>query len=140
MSDALIIALATAAYGTLHSLLASLTVKAWIRGRLGPQADRFYRLTYNYIAIISFLPVPALLAWRPGAVVYRLNSPWAAMAVAGQILSAALLCIGLLQTDAWSFLGLRQLRELPQAPSRFVATGLDRWVRHPLYTAGLFLI
>ena len=126
--------------GPLHSLLASLTVKAWIRGRLGPQADRFYRLTYNCIAIISFLPVPALLAWRPGAVVYRLNSPWAAMAVAGQILSAAWLCIGLLQTDAWSFLGLRQLRELPQAPSRFVATGLDRWVRHPLYTAGLFLI
>ena len=62
------------------------------------------------------------------------------MAVAGQILSAALLCIGFLQADTWSFLGLRQLREIPRAPSRFVATGLYRWVRHPLYAAGLFLI
>ena len=140
MSDALIVALAASAYGALHSLLASLTVKAWIRQRLGPQADRFYRLIYNCLALISILPIPALLVWRPGLVIYRLDSPWGAMAVVGQLLSAALLSIGFLQTDVWSFLGLRQLRGLPPAPPRFVATGLYRWVRHPLYTAGLFLI
>jgi protein-S-isoprenylcysteine O-methyltransferase Ste14 len=140
MFDALIVALAVAAYGALHSLFASLTVKAWIRQCLGPQADRFYRLTYNCVALLSLLPIPALLIWRPGVVLYRLDSPWGAMAVIGQLLSAALLCIGFLQTDAWSFLGLRQLRGLPQTPPRFVATGLYRWVRHPLYTAGLFLI
>jgi protein-S-isoprenylcysteine O-methyltransferase Ste14 len=140
VSDALVIALAVAAYGVLHSLLASTGAKRWFRIRLGPSVDRFYRLAYNLFAVVSFLPVLALLVWQPGAVVYQLGPPWIAIAVTGQLLSAALLGIGLLQTDAWSFLGLRQLMGTSQAPSRLVSTGLYRCVRHPLYTAGLLLV
>jgi protein-S-isoprenylcysteine O-methyltransferase Ste14 len=140
MPEALVIALAVATYGLLHSLLASASVKRWFRTRLGPSVDRFYRLAYNLFALVSFVPVLALLVWRPGAVVYRLGPPWIAIAVTGQLLSAALLGIGLLQANAWSFLGLQPLMGTSQAPSRLVTTGLYRWVRHPLYTAGLLLI
>jgi len=47
----------------------------------------------------------------------------------------------LLQTDLWSFLGLQQLfgTELDNQ-KELVIRGLYKWVRHPLYTAGLLFI
>jgi protein-S-isoprenylcysteine O-methyltransferase Ste14 len=140
MSDALIIALTVVAYGVLHSLLASSAVKLWFRNRLGARVDRFYRLAYNSFAIISFLPTFALLVWQPGILLYRLGPPWAALAMAGQVLSTVLLVIGFLQTDVRSFLGLRQLTAEREHTPHLVVRGLYHWVRHPLYTAGLFLI
>jgi len=140
MLDPLLVLLAVAAYSVVHSLLASLGVKRRVRARFGPGVDRVYRLGYNLFAIVSFLPVLAILAWRPGALIYRLDLPWAAVAIAGQLSALALLAVGVLQTDAWSFLGLRQLAQAGETPPRLVVTGLYRWVRHPLYTAGLLLL
>jgi protein-S-isoprenylcysteine O-methyltransferase Ste14 len=140
MLDPLILLLAVGAYGAVHSLLASLTVKRRIRARFGPAVDRLYRLGYNLFAVVSFLPVLAILAWRPGMLIYRLGLPWAAIAFAGQAAALALLALGVLQTDAWSFLGLRQLTQTGESAPRLVVTGLYRWVRHPLYTAGLLFL
>ncbi len=132
---------AVAAYGVFHSLLASLGAKRLARRAFGPRADRVYRLLFNAIGGLTLLPVLAVPALRPGAVLYRLVMPWSGMALAGQALSVAALAVGLLQTDAWHFLGLRQLSEQKGAtPPTLVTTGLYRWVRHPLYTAGLALI
>ena len=48
---------------------------------------------------------------------------------------------GLLQTGVWSFLGFEQvLSSSPDASSQMVTNGFYRWVRHPLYTAGLVFI
>jgi methanethiol S-methyltransferase len=140
MAHVLIVSLTTTIYGVLHSLLASATAKDWIRGRFGPSTDRLYRLGYNAIAVITFLPVLAALVARPGEILYQLGSPWNAAAIAGQLLCLVVVGLGLLQSDAWSFLGLRQLAGTARAPSHLVATGLYRWVRHPLYTAGLAFI
>ena len=140
MSDALLIALATAAYGALHSLLASPAVKRRFRDRLGPQVDRFYRLAYNAFAVLSSLPLLALLVWRPGALLYRFRQPWTTIAVAGQLLAFALLVVGFRQSDVRSFLGLSQWTGEHKRAPRLVIQGLYRWVRHPLYTAGLILI
>ena len=53
----------------------------------------------------------------------------------------SLLAAGLLQTDAWHFLGLRQLISTSnEDPPRLQIHGLYRWVRHPLYSAGLLFI
>jgi protein-S-isoprenylcysteine O-methyltransferase Ste14 len=56
--------------------------------------------------------------------------------------AVAALFAGLIQTDAWSFLGFRQLVQPANAnqPARLVLKGFYRWVRHPLYTAGLVFI
>jgi protein-S-isoprenylcysteine O-methyltransferase Ste14 len=141
MFGPLAVAAGIIAYGAVHSLLASVAVKQWTRTRFGPRTDRFYRLAYNAFAVVSFVPVLALLAWLPGTRIYGLPLPWSALAVMGQAGALLLLTAGLMQTDPWSFLGLRQAAEgTPAEPARLIVTGLYRWVRHPLYTAGLLLL
>jgi len=141
MFEPLAIVAGVLAYGLVHSLLASVRVKQWARSHLGRGTDRFYRLAYNAFAVVSFVPVLALLAWLPGKTIYQLRLPWSALALTGQAAALMTLAAGLLQTDPWSFLGLRQVTEgTPAEPGQLMVTGLYRWVRHPLYTAGLLLI
>jgi len=133
--------LAVAAYGALHSVLASLWAKRLARGSLGEAGARAYRLAYNVVAVLTLLPVLAVPAVSPGSELYRVRLPWVALTLAGQGLALAALAFGLLQTDPWHFLGVRQLVEKEgERPSRLVVSGLYRWVRHPLYTAGLVFI
>lgn len=141
ITSAVITFLAAAAYGMVHSLLASLPVKARARRLFGPLADRFYRLVYNVIAAISFLPVLALTAALPGRTLYRLQPPWSVIALGIQSLAFLALILGVLHTGAGSFLGLRQLVDpMETGTPRLVVRGLYRFVRHPLYTAGLLFI
>jgi len=141
ISAALMTLAAVAAYGLLHSLLASLWAKRLVRRAFGPRADRAYRLMFNVIGGLSLVPVLAVAAMNPGLLLYRLRLPWSALALTGQAVSLAVLAAGLLQTDAWHFLGLRQLTQPdPEAVPKMVTTGLYRCVRHPLYTAGLVFL
>jgi len=139
--SAVIIFLSVAVYGLVHSLLASLTAKARVRRLFGPRADRYYRLVYNGFAAVTFLPVLALAAALPGKTLYRVYLPWTLLTLAGQCLAVAALAVGVLQTGAGSFLGLRQLIAPPETGApRLVVTGLYRYMRHPLYSAGLLFI
>jgi protein-S-isoprenylcysteine O-methyltransferase Ste14 len=136
-----IILLAVALYGILHSLLASKSAKALAQRWLGASAERGYRLAYNLFAGVSLLPVLALPALLPDSPLYRIPSPWAYLALAVQGLALLALLVGLWQTGVWSFLGLEQLlRPVGGGNSRLVVRGLYRWVRHPLYTAGLVFL
>ena len=133
--------LAMAAYGILHSLLASLAVKAAARRALGQLAPRGYRLAYNFLAVLSFLPVLALVAVLPDRTLYRIPYPWVLLTSTLQILAVLALLVGVVQTGLWSFLGVQQLFSLDEAqPPRLVVHGLYRRVRHPLYSAGLAFI
>lgn len=130
-----------ALYGLVHTLLASLTFKAWIQRLLGEWYKRTYRLAYNLFAIISLLPVLALPALLPDQRLYLIPFPFALVTLALQGLAVVALLLGLLQTGVWSFLGIRQLGgDNPSGPSKLVVNGLYRWVRHPLYSAGLVFI
>jgi protein-S-isoprenylcysteine O-methyltransferase Ste14 len=128
--------IAVAAYAALHSLLASRWAKARSRVLLGSGADRVYRLIFNVLGVLTFLPVLVILALEPGRRLYAVAWPWSALFLAGQAAAAAVVVIGIWQTDAWHFLGLRQLVQGDGPPSSLVTTGLYRHVRHPLYTAG----
>jgi protein-S-isoprenylcysteine O-methyltransferase Ste14 len=128
-------------YGLVHSLLASLTVKAWVQRALGDWGERLYRLAYNLFAVASLLPVLALPALLPDHRLYLIPFPLALLTLALQGLAVLALLVGLLQTGVWSFLGLSQLSGTnATGPSRLVIHGLYRWVRHPLYSAGLVFI
>ena len=128
-------------YGGLHSLMASNWAKNRVRRLLGSASDRWYRLAFNLLAAILFVPVLVVVALLPGTVIYALGLPWLFVFVGVQVLSLIVLGLGLLQTDALHFLGLRQLTQpAPDSPPRLVVSGLYRWVRHPLYTAGLAFI
>ena len=133
--------IAVAVYGALHSLLASNPVKQAFQRAFGQTSDRFYRLFFNIVGGLTFLPVLAVTALDPGQTLYHLAWPWALLTSVGQVLAAILLLLGLLQTDSLHFLGLRQISH-PEASDRsgLVINGLYCHVRHPLYSAGLLFI
>ncbi len=136
-----IILLSVLVYGFVHSLLATLAAKARARQWFGPGADRWYRLAYNAFGILTFLPILALTVSFTGEKLYVIPTPWSYITLVGQLLALLALVIGLLQTGIWSFLGFEQmLNPSPSSTSKLVTGGLYRWVRHPLYTAGLVFI
>ena len=136
-----IILLVILIYGLVHSLMASLQLKALARRWLGPSTGRWYRLVYNVIAGLSLLPILMLVGLLPDRQLYRITFPWVIATTTIQLLALAGLAIGLVQTGVWSFLGLSQLvRQEGSQTSQLVTGGLYRWVRHPLYTAGLLVV
>ena len=128
-------------YGFIHSLLATLAAKARARQWFGPGTDRWYRLAYNFLGILTFLPVLALTAGLPSQRLYEIPTPWSYVTLAGQLLALLALGIGLLQTGIWTFLGFEQMLNPSQdEPAQMVTRGLYRWVRHPLYFATVVIL
>ncbi|NJD59027.1 MAG: hypothetical protein C3F13_17125 [Anaerolineales bacterium] len=136
-----LILLAVLAYGLFHTLLASIQVKARARHWMGPSFERSYRLAYNFIAIITLLPILLLPILLEDEELYFIPFPWLILTCTLQLIAIVALLIGLRQTGITSFLGLRQAF-LPEdtTPPRLVTDGFYRYVRHPLYTAGLVFI
>jgi protein-S-isoprenylcysteine O-methyltransferase Ste14 len=136
-----LILLAIATWGVVHSLLASKAVKRLARRWFGDLVDRGYRLVYNLISVITFLPLLALPLILPDRNLYKIPFPWLLLTTAVQLLAALSLVVGLLQTGVMSFLGLSQwVQGSGDGRSELIVHGLYRWVRHPLYTAGLVFI
>jgi methanethiol S-methyltransferase len=136
-----LILLAVLSYGLLHTLLASKKVKTLINNRFGSKTEQWYRLAYNLIAVFTLLPILLLPIIFPDKEIYRIHFPWIILTMAIQLSAVIFLYLGLRQTGITSFIGLRQLL-LPEdmTPPRLVTGGLYRFVRHPLYTAGLVFI
>jgi protein-S-isoprenylcysteine O-methyltransferase Ste14 len=132
--------LAVLIWGIIHSVTASLEVKDWLRRRLGDANMRFFRFGYNVFSVISFTPILWLMAVLPDQALYSIPAPWIYLTLAGQFAAIVVLVVGVLQTGALSFVGLRQLFEGNEHPPQLITRGLYRWVRHPLYTAGLLFI
>ncbi len=71
-----LILLAVVAYGLLHSLLASLTTKAHTRKWFGLTTDRWFRIAYNLIAVLTLLPILLLPILLIDKVIYVIHFPW----------------------------------------------------------------
>jgi protein-S-isoprenylcysteine O-methyltransferase Ste14 len=127
-------------WGVVHSLLASMPAKALARRLFGQGAERLYRLGYNLFAGASLLPTAWLLLVLPDRNLYTVLPPWAVLLLIGQLLALLALAIGVLQTGLLAFLGLSQLWSTQSGGTELVTRGLYRFVRHPLYTAGLAFI
>ncbi len=137
----LLIIISLAVYAGLHSLTAASGVKAWARRVFGPASDRWYRLVYNIVAVVTFLPILLLVALLPDRLLYLVPSPWRWLMVAGQVLALGGLTAAVAQTNAWHFLGLAQLFDpQPAQTGRLVVSGLYRWVRHPIYFFSLLFL
>jgi protein-S-isoprenylcysteine O-methyltransferase Ste14 len=137
----LVLILAIIAWGFVHSLLVTPATKARVNRWFGVGSERWYRLAYNIFSVITFLPILGLVAMDPGETLYVIPTPWSYLALAGQLLALAALGVGLLQTGLWTFLGFEQLLVKSEGgDAQMVTGGLYRWVRHPLYTAGLAFI
>jgi protein-S-isoprenylcysteine O-methyltransferase Ste14 len=138
----ILILLACAVWGLVHSWLASLQAKALARKLLGSAAmEQVYRLAYNIFGVLSFLPVLVLPVWLPDQGLYRIPLPWLLLTFAIQGLAALAIFIGVMQTGPLDFAGFRQLFRLADdRPPGLVISGLYRYVRHPLYSAGIVFL
>jgi protein-S-isoprenylcysteine O-methyltransferase Ste14 len=135
----LLLVVASALWGLVHSLTASIKFKEAIQRALGAAGMNWYRLFYNIFSAITFLPLLALAVALPDQFLYEIPDPWVDITLIIQLMAAIVLIVGVFQTDVWSFIGLRQISGV-SAESRIVTSGLYRFVRHPLYTAGLVFI
>lgn len=128
-----------ALWGIVHSWLASLGFKEFIRRSLGNGFMKLYRLLYNLFAVISILPVLYLMVALPNKMLYQIPSPWNSLMRVAQGISVIFLFVAVLQTDLLSFIGLRQLIEAEKRGS-LVTSGFYHFMRHPLYTFGLLVL
>lgn len=128
---------AAAAYGILHSVLASVKVK----NTLGKLLGRWYRLFFNAVAFVTLLPVLAVASVLPNQTLYVVPLPWRWGLLAVQGVAAVLAALAFIQTDIWHFLGVRQiLQNVPPNHTPFKEVGFYRWVRHPAYFFSLILL
>ena len=131
--------LSIALWGVVHSIMASLGFKDFLRRAFGSGFMKFYRLFYNLFSVLSFTPILYLMVTLQNSDLYRVPSPWNILMLAGQMLSMLLLFVAVLQTDTLSFVGLRQLVK-EEKQGKLVTSGFYRYIRHPLYTFGLLIL
>ena len=139
----LLMLLATAIYGVVHSFLAADTVKAAVERRTGRGAFRFYRLFYNLVASAAIAPLWLALTRFPDAPLYSIPFPQKVFFFALQAAAAAGLVASVAQTGVLSFLGIAQLSRpgaAKEEKTALVKTGLFRLVRHPAYSCGIAML
>jgi protein-S-isoprenylcysteine O-methyltransferase Ste14 len=131
-------------YFFIHSAMISITATEYMKRALG-ERYRFYRLFYNAVAIVTFIPVAMYTRSLDTEPVFR----WTGYL---KILQVLLISIGILlivsavrKYDMLQALGVRQIfsgashRVLAQK-GEILDTGILGLVRHPLYLAVLLLI
>ncbi|WP_241503890.1 methyltransferase family protein [Ferruginivarius sediminum] len=138
----LVYSLAWISFGAVHSLLAHPPVQQAMGRLFGSRT----RLAYNLIATVHIAAVLALGIWLLGGAADFALPAW--LRVAMWLLAGcgvAGLVVGLREYDMSRFSGTWQARHgtPPGAGDEdepLVTAGLHRYVRHPLYTAGMMLL
>lgn len=140
--SALSILLAFGLYSVIHSLLAAIKAKDLAAAMFGEEAiEKYYRLFFNIIGVVSLLPIMAMVALLPDQTLYNVPFPWLLLMVAVQLVGALVLAASLLQTGPFAFLGLTQpfVGKLNRE-AKLTTSGTYRFVRHPLYTGSLLFL
>jgi protein-S-isoprenylcysteine O-methyltransferase Ste14 len=130
-----------AVWSIVHSLLASLRAKRWAERALGSGVVRWYRIGFNVVAAITFLPLLGMVVLLPDRVLYVIPPSWRWLTLVGQTLALFALLRTLLQTGPLRFAGLAQL--LPSGSledESLQLRGFYCHVRHPLYLFSLVFV
>ena len=135
----LTIVLAVAVWGVVHSWLASLGAKEAATRRLGERLAQGHRILYNVFSVVTFAPILLLVGLLPDRILYLVKPPLEYVMLGGQLLAILAALVALKQTDALSFVGLKQLMG-QERPTILITSGLYRYVRHPMYFFALVFI
>ena len=139
---------ATAAFGVLHSMLASRAAKEAAAGLVGERnRDGLYRAFFNVQATVTTGMLVAYVARRPGRELYRVRGPARAAMHAGQAASLVMVVAAAHEVGMLRFGGLRSLAAwaaggpvppspeaqgpAPNGEGRLEAGGPFRLSRHP---------
>ena len=142
MMDLLLLSLGWLAYAALHSLLAALSVKAWVTRRW-PAVAPYYRLAYNGFAGITLLPLLWAIYAMPGETLWRWSGAWAWLANGLALAAIFGFYLSTRHYDMDEFLGLKPWREGRRDAVEHDGLYISPWhrhVRHPWYSFGLLLI
>ncbi len=142
MQDSLSLLLLAATWGgyfALHSLLASHSLKAEV-ARRWPRLARRYRLAYNATALVTLVPVLALMAGTPGPWLWRWEGAWGWLADGLAVCALAGFAWSARYYDLGEFAGLHRPGADSPGAGGLRLSPLHRHVRHPWYSLGLVLI
>jgi len=122
----------------------TLTVTGFVQKRF-EKASRYYRIFYNFIALVTLLPVLAYSFSIKVLPVFRWEGPF--RIIQGLLMVSALLLFigGARRYDLARFLGIRQVRENSACnvltdDCRLDTGGILGIVRHPWYAGGIFIV
>lgn len=143
----LLISLALAFFGVVHSLLAGVRPKDRLKSVLDARfVEGWYRLAYNAFSVVTLIPVGLVYLALPDETLYSLDAPWSLFLRLLQVLGVLGLAGALFVTDIWHFAGLKQALAylngdpLPFPDPPLQVAGMYRYVRHPLYFFSLLAI
>lgn len=108
-------------------------MKEWASKTFGSFGDRFYRFFYIGFALVSFVPVSALVYFLPDQQWYKLTPPWSILFYLIQLTSLVLLFLSAYQTGLLQFLGISQALG-SSGDGQLQTKGLYKFMRHPIYT------
>jgi methanethiol S-methyltransferase len=144
MARYVVLILLWGAWCFLHSFLITPSVTGFVRKRF-EKAYRFYRIFYNFIALVTLIPVLGYSFFIKGAPVFCWEGPFR-MVQGVLVVWALLLFIGGARLyDLEQFLGTRQVRENSSCSvltndCRLDTGGMLGVVRHPWYAGGIFIV
>ena len=129
-------------FGLLHSVLARASVQRYVETFIGC----YYRITYNLIAAIKITLVFYIgSVWLSHDIFSPLNNDFTYIITTGlRLLGVIVFVLALSMYDLGRFSGITQLvsgeRTSSASNEPLQRQFLNRWVRHPLYTAAFFLL
>jgi protein-S-isoprenylcysteine O-methyltransferase Ste14 len=132
------ILIAMGIYGTIHTILAGDRARSLAQRWFGTAGRRWFRLGFNLIAVLTFIPVLALIRQLPDAELYRIPMPLQLLTMALEATCILAMLLALHETGLLCFLGLAP--DDDAIPPHLVTEGLYRYVRHPLYSLGLVVV
>jgi methanethiol S-methyltransferase len=134
-------------FAALHSIFARLPIKGWVQARIGVRTyEAFYRITYNFVSVVTFIPVLVVLALSDSTPIWTLTGVPAIIFRTLQVIGLLGLTVSIMQIEAMRFVGLSQVRAylnddpLPLPPEPLQTEGVYQLVRHPLYFFSLLVL
>ncbi len=138
----LVLALAWAAYGAVHSAMISETATGFLKRCLGG-AFRFYRLFFNVVATVLLVPLVSYSMPFRRAAALRWDGPWLLVRYTLVAVGVLLFVSGGRHYSLGQFIGISQLRGTSTGGlatgGGIDSTGVLGVIRHPWY-AGLILL
>jgi len=128
----------------LHSFMITPAVTGFVRKRF-EKAYRYYRIFYNFMALVTLTPVLVYSFSIQGLPIFRWEGPF--RIVQGLLAFSALLLFigGSRRYDLNQFLGIRQVHEndtcsILTDDCRLDTGGILGMVRHPWYAGGILIV
>jgi protein-S-isoprenylcysteine O-methyltransferase Ste14 len=136
--------LAWALWCTLHSTLISTTVTDFVKKKLGG-SFRFYRLFYNFVSLVTIIPLVYYSHMLREAPVFRWEGSFGIVQVFLLAISVYLFFAGGRNYSWARFWGISQIKAGRAGRSltdnnTFVVSGIHRIIRHPWYLGGIMIV